>query len=350
MKFDQIDSTALLVNNPTFIGLINLTYRFLKKNLSYFSESKIKAFTTLLANYELSNFPDSSEEAVIFRISEYCDRINENGEYLMSLDNEFELWLNLLIVATGERQADQSLVTDQPELNEDQYNNFTEVIYNSGIFSIERIIWKLKEPSAAKLIISELGDLLYSRENFCLASFISGIGSLQKGLLPIIKMLALALKAKGNSPGEQKNKLEIINEHRELVIKHCRKLFGNHQQQTQSIRNARELFIKAMRAFDQRLRARINLKKKMKKGQGVAKSTERRHQLYSMLHSHSPLENIKIPEFLAANIELKREAKRLSALGMTRAEGCDKAVLHAPDQNKFKNLVTRVAKNQGVKI
>ena len=72
--------------------------------------------------------------------------------------------------------------------------------------------------------------------------------------------------------------------------------------------------------------------------------------MYSMLHSHSPTENIKIPEFLASNVELKREAKRLASLGMSRVEGCDKAVTNAPDPNKHRTMVTRVAKGQGVKI
>ena len=349
MKFDQIDSTELLVSNPAFVRLVNLIYRFLKENLKSFPESRIKAFTTVLANYELKNFQDSSEESVIFRVNEYCDRINDDAEYLSTIEDEFELWLNLLIVATSSRNADQSLVTDQPELSEEQYNNFIEVIYNSGIFSIERIIWKLKEPSLAKLIIGELGDLIYTQKNFCLASFISNIGSLQKGLLPIVKILTVALKAKNSVHDQEKNKAMLVNEHRELIVKHCRKLFGKCFQPAQTIRNAKDIFIRTFRAFEQRLRTKINLRRSVKKAKAQTKSAEKRHQLYSMLHSHSPTENVKIPAFLASNTELKREAKRLASLGMTIAESCDKAVVCAPDQNKFKSLVTRVAKGQGAR-
>jgi len=350
MKFDQIDSTELLINNQGFISLVNFIYKFLKENLKSFPEARIKAFTTLLANHELQNFQNSSEESLIFRVTEYCDRINEDEEYLLSLEDEFDIWLNLLIVATGSRSLDGSLITGNPELDEAQYNNFIEVIHRSGIFSIERIIWKLKEPNSAKLILDEFSNLFYTNENFCLTSFISNISALQKGLTPIVKMMTLAFKKRNKEVDQDKVKHEVINQHRSSIMQHCSKLFAKHFQAGQAVRNARDIFTKVTRSFEQRLRKILTEKIATKKGAQKAKSTAQKHQMYSMLHSHSPTENVKIPAFLAGNTELKREAKRLASLGMTRVEGCDKAVVNSPDQNKYKTMATRATKNQGVKI
>jgi hypothetical protein len=346
MDKHNTDSVKHLIDEPDFIRLVNCIYRTAKEKITTFSDAQIKTATTLLANYELENFQNSTDESLRDRIHEYCDKINDDMAHLQSINDDFELWLNILVIATSKRNPDDTLATSTPEFENDQYKKLMHAIYKTGVFAIEKVIWKVKEPGVAHLLLNEIGDLIHAQTDLCIPSFISNLCTMQKGLIPMIKQITIALKLKTNEIRIAQRKSQLLDEHKHTIEKHINGFFAKH---TQTRQNSRETFNRLIRAIDQRLRhRRLSDKKQIKKSKAKAKSDHKKHQLYSMLHSHAPIHNIKIPAFLAANIDLKREAKRLASLGMAYAESCDKAARSRP--KTFQHLVTRVSSGDSLKI
>jgi hypothetical protein len=339
----------LFIENKDFVRVANLIYKFLSNKLIAFSDKHIRSLTTLLVNFELAKYPNSSEEGLILRINQYVERISSNISAFANIKDNFELWMTLLVIATSGSNPNQRDAQEESAKQENCDTDLNKIILESGIYQIERIIWKNSDPALAKVIINEINNDLLTDHNLNLHDLINHIEPYQKHILGIVKNInkMLAIKGFNTKNNQQQNRL-FINQNldilRQLIgnnFNHCFAKFQlnlNTNKFIQKLKNN-------LKNIEHRRRQNNKRNSKLKKYFNRKKKSE---LAFSLFYSHLPTENVKIPNYLAANLELKREAKRLIGLGMSRAEGCDSAAVKVP--GKFQSLCTRTAKTDSIKI
>ena len=338
--------SELFTQDKSFVQLANSVYRFLKTSLTTLSNEDIRSATTLITNLELLKHPNASEESVIFRLTDYIEKINQESEYIIAIEDNLERWMTILIVAASSEKPKDLALEEQQE-----QEILEEIIINKATYQIERVLWDIKDPSLVNEIISEVKKNLKSNKKFDVVQLVDNIEQLKDDLLGLAQSLSV-LKKRDVQKTENKKEIEqFIAQHRNFTKDSCTKIFKkilNPGQESSRIKNFSEIFKKAFKNIE--TRKNLARRKDKKIAKKIEPAKHKKNLLHSMIHSHSPKENLNIPSFIANNCHIQRESKRLNSAGMRLTEACEKAVIDNPNHNKFRSLVTKVAKPQSINM
>ena len=336
---------GLFIQNANFVKTVNLIYKFLNQNLLSTLKPDAKSVATLFTNLELLRHPDASEDSLIYRLHSYIEKINKEAEHIISIKDSFERWMNILCIATKSDDAEFLF----RESKKEQLEEFENLLINKGLFEIERVLWDIKDPSLTNEIMTSLKQSLGIEKKINIAEFLDTIEQIKDDLQGIVNA-GVKLKKNIRDQQNQQKKIEILlTEYRNFIKDGFRNIFKRiftPQQISTKITNSTEIFKRTLRNIEMRKRFKLRANKKIKKHKNVEKTKAPKSQLYSMLHSHSPIENLDIPTIIANNAHIKNEAKRLHLTGMKLSEACDKSVIDNPNLNKFRSMVTMKSKKE----